>query len=398
MRALEGRVTVEIRGTPAGKAGTTVVFCGTRGVPANYGGFETAVDEISKRFVKSGYDCAVVCRKSSGGKVLDYHEGRKLVYVEGSSSPKLDTFVSALQTGWHLLRNRRDYGYVFWFNNANFPGILLTLLSRISTSVNTDGMEWRRAKWKWPFKAYYFLASLLITLLCGSVISDSVSMQSYYKRVFRKDTQFVPYGIPRLRTIPAERQSAILKEYGLEAGRYLLQITRFEPDNMVLDNAVAFRAAGLARDGFKLLLVGYKQPTTYAQQVKAMSGREGILIADAVYDDEVLAVLRANSFCYIHGNSVGGTNPALLEAMANCPRVLAIDVPFSREVLGEQGHFFSLHNMVASLRGVLESPSELEAMRRRVGLLYQWDSVARSYMRLTNEQPADYTPIEGKWG
>lgn len=374
-----------------------VAFCGTRGVPANYGGFETAVDEISKRLVKSGYGCTVLCRKSSGGKVLDYHEGRKLVYVSGSSSSKLDTFVSAFQTGWHLLRNRREYDHVFWFNNANFPGILLTLLARIPMSVNTDGMEWRRAKWKWPFKAYYFLASLLISFLCGSVISDSRSMQSYYKKVFRKDTEFVPYGIPRLHEVSAEKEATILKEYGLKPKRYLLQITRFEPDNLVLDAAVAFRAAGLARDGFKLLLVGYKQPTPYARQIRAMAGKEGILVVDAVYDAEVLAVLRANCFCYVHGNCVGGTNPALLEAMASCPRVLAIDVPFSREVLGKKGRFFTSENMVASLRSIPDWLDESEEMRGRVRSLYQWDAVARSYMRLVEDQPADYTPVPGRW-
>jgi glycosyltransferase involved in cell wall biosynthesis len=384
-----------MRTVDSSSSGKTIAFCGTRGLPANYGGFETAVDEISKRLVKNGYDCAVFCRKSSGGNALDYHEGRKLVYVRGSSSPKLDTFVSAFQTGWHLLRNRGKYEHVFWFNNANFPGILLTLLARIPMSVNTDGMEWRRAKWKWPFKAYYFLGSLLISLFCGSVISDSRSMQSYYKKVFRKDTQFVPYGIPRLHEVPAEKESIVLEEYGLKPGRYLLQITRFEPDNSVLDTAVAFRAAGLERYGFKLLLVGYKQPTPYAQQISAMAGENGILVADAVYDAEVLAVLRANCFCYIHGNCVGGTNPALLEAMASCPRVLAIDVQFSREVLGEEGRFFKPANMVPSLRSTQDLSDQSKAMRGRVRSLYQWDAVARSYIHLIEDQWADYRPIAG---
>jgi hypothetical protein len=111
--------------------------------------------------------------ESSGGNVLHFHNGRELVYVQGNSSPKLDTFVASFQTGRHLLRHRRRYGHAFWFNNANLPGILMTLLARIPTSVNTDGMEWRRANWGWHFKVYYFLAALLISRLCKSLISDS---------------------------------------------------------------------------------------------------------------------------------------------------------------------------------------------------------------------------------
>lgn len=378
-----------------GQASRTVVFCGTRGVPAGYGGFETAVDEISRRFVKNGYDCVVVCRRSSGGEAIETHEGRRLVYVEGSSSAKLDTFVSALETGWHLLRHRSDYGYVFWFNNANFPGILLTFLTRLPMSVNTDGMEWRRTKWAWPFKAYYFLASFLVARLCGSLISDSKAMRSFYKRVFRKDTECIPYGIPDIPSVPAERRSHILERYGLEAGRYFLQITRFEPDNLPLEAARAFRQAGLAKQGFKTLLVGYQRPTPYAQEIKALAGGGNVLVADAVYDPEVVATLRQNCFSYVHGNSVGGTNPALIEAMATCPRVLAIDVLFSREMLGETGYFFRPDDMAAAFHDVLGRADRSADMRLRVRSVYRWDDVAQSYMRLVEGRPADYPPFSG---
>jgi glycosyltransferase involved in cell wall biosynthesis len=368
----------------------TVAFCGTRGVPANYGGFETAVDEISRRLVEKGYDCVVFCRRSSGGEMLECHEGRRLIYVKGSSSRTLDTFVSACQTGWRLLRDRRAYDHIFWFNNANLPGILLTLLARISVSVNTDGMEWRRAKWRAPFKAYYFLASFLIAWLCASLISDSKSIQSYYREVFRKETQFVPYGIPHPPTVSLERQSAILDEYGLEPGRYLLQITRFEPDNLPLESAMAFQATNLTASGLKFLLVGYQRGTPYSQQIKTMSGRDGLVVVNAVYDPEVLAVLRVNCFCYVHGNSVGGTNPALLEAMSSCPRVLAVEGPFSREVLGDTGHFFVPDDMVAVFGDIPGYPDNLAAMRNRVNSYYQWDAVAESYIRLVEGHPADY--------
>lgn len=367
----------------------SVAFCGTRGVPANYGGFETAVDEISRYFAEGGYNCVVYCRKSSASKMLHYHEGRKLVYVRGSRIRALDTFASSFQTGWHLFRNRRKYSYVFWFNNANFPGILLALLARIPMSVNTDGLEWRRAKWARPFKLYYIICSFLICRFCSSVISDSRAIQAYYQKFFFKDTHFIPYGVPRERTFSEEKKLAVLQRYGLKPGRYFLQITRFEPDNMPLHVARAFEISQLAEEGFKLLLIGFQHETPYALQVKAKSDKDGVLVANAIYDAEVLAVLRANCFCYVHGNTVGGTNPALLEAMVSCPRILAIDVPFSREVLGDVGYFFTPDGLVNSFLSTLNSPDQSDAMQTRVRTHYDWGSVARSYMRLAERQPAD---------
>lgn len=377
-----------------GPGNDTIAFCGTRGVPARYGGFETAVDEISRRFVERGYDCEIFCRESTAEKALERHEGRRLIYVSGSTRRSLDTFVAAFQTGWHLLRHRRRYRHVFWFNNANLPGILLTFLARIPASVNVDGLEWRRAKWSWPYKAYYFVASFLISRLCSILISDSKAIRAYYEKVFRKDSQLVPYGVPRAPSVPQERHQAILERYGVALGRYLLQITRLEPDNLPLEVTRAFQYAGLAREGFALLVVGYQHDNPYTYQLKAMSGKDGILVARAVYDSEILEVLRENCFCYVHGNSVGGTNPALLEAMAACPRVLAIEGPFSREVLGETGYFFSPDDMAAALRGVPALPERSEAMRDRVRSRYRWDAVAESYARLAQGQPAAYEPMD----
>ena len=344
--------------------------------------------------MERGYDCIVFCRESSSDQILERHEGRRLVYVKGSSSPTLDTVMSALQAGWHLIRHRREYDYIFWFNNANLPGILITLLLRIPTSVNTDGLEWRRAKWRLPFKLYSLFSSFLVACLCRTLISDSRAIQSYYRKRFIKDSHVILYGVPDIPEVPAERASQILGRYGLEASRYFLQITRFEPENMPLDTARAFQASGLVGDGFKLLLVGYKHGTPYAQQVKATSGKGGVEVVDAVYDPEVLAVLRSNCFCYVHGNSVGGTNPALLEAMASCPRVLAIDEPFSREPLGETGHFFTPDNMAASLRSALNYPDQSAALRHRVRSRYDWDAVAESYIRLVEGKPADYPLLD----
>ena len=372
--------------------GNRVAFCGTRGLPASYGGFETAVDEISRRFVDAGYSCDVFCRHSTGKSGALTHQGRNLVYTAGSPRRKLDTFASSIQTGCYLWRHRKHYSHVYWFNNANLLGILMTKLARIPMTVNTDGLEWRRAKWSWPFKVYYYISSMLICTMCKSLVSDSRALEHFYRRRFFKKTSFIPYGAPAPGTASDKRQQAILESLNLEAGRYFLQVTRIEPDNLPLEIAKAFVSSGLGKQGFRLVTVGYKDATDYAQRLIAYDGSFGIQVRDACYDKDVLYTLRKNCFCYIHGNSVGGTNPALLEAMACCPRVLALDCGFSHEVLGETGMFFSREKIEESLLLAVSSKVSANAMSARVAASYQWDAVAESYMRLANGDSAAYTP------
>lgn len=367
-----------------------VAFCGTRGIPANYGGFETAVDKISKHFVDKGFESVVFCRESSADTLIDQFEGRKLVYVKGSKHSKLDTVISSIQTGIYLLKHRKEFDYIFWFNNANFPGILLSLLTFLPMSINTDGLEWRRDKWSWPFKLYYIVSSWFISRFCKSLISDSIAIQDYYKKYFTKKTTFIPYGGPDPITIDSNREDEILASLGLQRGKYFLQITRFEPENLPLKIVEGFKKSTLYEKGYQFILVGYKEPNEYSQKIMAMSGKHGIQVHRSIYDQEVLHALRKNCHTYVHGNSVGGTNPALLEAMATCSRLMAIDCEFSHEVLDHQGLYFTADNIHEVFQQSLESKDQGEILQKRIDSYYRWDAVSESYMDLARMKKADY--------
>jgi len=368
-----------------------IAFCGTRGIPANYGGFETAVDEISKRFIARGYQCVVICRLSHSQKKSEDDQGRKLVYILGSSHRKLETFVSSIQTGWHLFRHRSEYGFVFWFNNANFPGILMTLFSGIPFSVNTDGLEWHRKKWRLPFKVYYFLSSVIISLLSPSLISDSRAIQDYYKSKFKKKTTYILYGTSPERLIDENTQKKILQEYNLEAEKNFLKVTRFEPENLPLEIALGFKETGLHNDGYKYVVVGFKDNTPYASQLKELSNLHGIVMLPATYSEVILYSLRKNSLCYVHGNTVGGTSPALLEAMSTCRRVLAADNnSSSREVLGDVGYYFHLDNISTALHEMISIADMSNKLKERIEKRYSWDAVANSYMVIAEGKEPNY--------
>jgi glycosyltransferase involved in cell wall biosynthesis len=366
-----------------------IALCGTRGIPANYGGFETAVDEISQRFIQHGYSVDVFCRLSHSGKQFEEDGGRRLIYVRGTAKPWLETFVSSIQTGFYLASHRREYKHAFWFNNANFPGILMTLLAGIPLTVNTDGLEWRRKKWRWPFKLYYFLTSFLISQLCSSLISDSITIQNFYQDKFWKKTHFIPYGVPSKVSF-GDDEEEILAEYGIIRGKYFLQITRLEPDNLPLEAVRGFIKSELHKKGFELVIIGFKDKTPYALKLKKLSGSKGIHVLNAIYDPKILYTLRSNCYSYVHGNSVGGTNPALLEAMAVCPRIMVIDIDFSHELLGDLGVFFESAGIDRGFVKCVDSPDIRNLLCRRVSENYQWDAVSRSYLALVNGVKSNY--------
>ena len=385
------RLTVKKRNEQ--KSGA-VAFCGTRGIPANYGGFETAVDEITKRFVREKIDTVVFCRSSNLEFSAGEHDQRKLIFTSGSRIRALDTFVASFQTGLYLLKHRKAIRFAFWFNNANLPGILLTRIAGIPMAVNTDGLEWRRAKWSWPFKLYYWLSSWLIARICKTLIADSHGIRDYYRAHFSADSEFIPYGAPESKAVENERVTDILRRYGVESGRYFLQITRIEPDNLPLETATAFAATSLSAEGYRFIVIGYKDATPYALRLKRLDGKSGVSICPAEYDAEMLAVLRTHCSAYVHGNSVGGTNPALLEAMATCPRILAIDSLFSEEVLGENGALFDPLDIASGFRRITSVPDQGASMSQRVRERYSWERVAAGYRNLLAGNPAAYDTTE----
>jgi GT2 family glycosyltransferase len=154
--------------------------------------------------------------------------------------------------------------------------------------------------------------------------------------------------------------------------------------------AVGFQKSGIWKQGYKLVLIGLKDETPYAKQIKALSGTEGVEVFPANYDPVVLAALRESAFCYMHGNSVGGTNPALLEAMQSCKRVFAIEGPFSREVLGACGKLFTVDKLAEQFHESLAMEDQNAGMNRRLRESYNWDAVAASYYNLLKGKPAAY--------
>jgi glycosyltransferase involved in cell wall biosynthesis len=360
-------------------AGLSIAMIGTRGVPAAYGGFETAVEEIGARLVERGHQVTVYCRRGRGARPSEWR-GMRLVYAPALRIKAAETLSHSALSVMHLaLDNRHRPDAAFVFNAANAPFVPFLRALRIPVAVHVDGLEWKREKWRGAGRRYYRWAESHAVRHADSLIADARGIADYYRSVHGAATELLTYGAP----IIDESAHAAIDRIGLSPRGYHLVVARFEPENHV-DVIVA----GYARSdsALPLVVVGsapYAAAHT-ARIAELAAGDDRIRLLGGVFDQELLDELYANAATYLHGHSVGGTNPSLLRAMGAGAHVIAWDVSFNREVAGEVATYF------CDADGVTERLTEAEStpdvtfargvrLRERARRLYDWEHVADGY-------------------
>jgi glycosyltransferase involved in cell wall biosynthesis len=356
----------------------SIALVGTRGVPARYGGFETAVEEVGRRLADRGHRVVVYCRTVPGaeGSPPAGHLGMELVHLPAARKRSLETLSHTALSVRHLVTHRTDAAIVF--NAANSPLLPVLRAARIPVATHVDGLEWKRAKWGTVGRRYYRVAEALAVRWSDALIADAQGIADYYRDAFAAPTTLLSYGAPLI-----EPGSDRLAELDLEPRGYHLAVARFEPENHV-DVIVEGYAASTAR---KPLVVVGSAPYAdeYTRRVHALAdGRVRFL--GGVWDQELLDQLYANCCTYLHGHSVGGTNPSLLRAIGAGAAVTAFDVDFNREVVAGTGRFFRTPADVAREVAAVEADpaGTLRAGQRARELArgYDWDEVAAGYEEL----------------
>ena len=355
---------------------------GTRGVPARHGGFETAVEEIGKRLAARGYEVTVYCRNP--GQQITQYEGMKLVNAPAIRHRLAETLSHTTASTAHaIIKDHPDV--VLLLNAGNAPLLKPLKLAGISTAIHLDGLESKREKWRGAGAKYYRWAEKAAIKWGQEVIADAQAIADYVKKTYGRDCVVIPYGAEVINP-PSTR----LGELQLSAQDYHLIVARFEPENHLLEAVHAYRASNETR---QLVVVGsapYSQ--WYVDKVRAGArGDVRIRFTGAIYDQELLDQLYGNAITYIHGHSVGGTNPSLLRAMGAGAPVLAYDVEFNREVTANQGYFWGdvdqlkeIFNDIAAGKST-DRLAELRGLsQRRIQSAYQWDSVTDKYEALIN--------------
>lgn len=350
-----------------------IAILGTRGIPARYGGFETFAEELSTRLVERGHRVTVYCRDR-------YHDstyrGVLLEYLPTVRHKYFDTIAHTFLSTLHLTAKR--YDVALYCNAANAIFTLVPRLLGVPTVLNVDGLERKRKKWNWMARTWYLMSERLATWFPNAVVTDAENIAKYYRERYRKQSTFIPYGAE----VGKVDSTEALEKLGLIPGRYFLYVSRMEPENNALMVREAFERVDTP---LKLALIGdAPYAEDYIRRVRN-TGDQRIVIPGAIYGHGYHE-LQSHSFAYIHATEVGGTHPALIEAMGREALVLFLDTPENAEVAEGAGIAFNT-DLREALERVIRMPEAerqqwRERARRRIEQSYSWDTVAESYERL----------------
>jgi glycosyltransferase involved in cell wall biosynthesis len=358
-----------------------IALIGTRGVPAQYGGFETAVEEVGQRLARRGHHVVVYCRNP--GQETTEHLGMELVNLPAIRRRAAETLShTGLSVGHAVARAHPDLAFVF--NAANAPFLPALRAAGIPVAVHVDGLEWRRAKWGPRASAYYRWAEARSARWADAVIADAQGISEHLARAHGIRARYIPYGAPIVHPDPDR-----LTELGLGSHRYHLVVARLEPENHVREIIEGYTSSDCR---WPLLVVGdAPYADAYRTEVRRAAGDDArVRMLGGVWDPELLDVLYAHAGSYLHGHSVGGTNPSLLRALGAGAPVIAYDVVFNREVAGESGIWFRDPSEVARACAAVEADPRAATARGLAGqadvaVRYRWDDVTESYEALARE-------------
>jgi glycosyltransferase involved in cell wall biosynthesis len=351
-----------------------IAMIGTRGVPAAYGGFETAVDEVGTRLVERGHDVTVYCR---GPKRMGEHKGIHCIMLPAPPIKSLETLA---HTALSILHARRQpFDAVVLFNAGNAP--LLALVNH-PVVLHVDGLEWRRGKWGRIGRAYYQICERVAAGSGHDLIADAEGIATYYEARYNVRANVIAYGAPV--RLQAADDTLVLGSLDLDPDGYLLVVARLEPENNVHLVVDAYERSSRR---MPLVVVGdapYR--SRYLDDLRrSLAGTSNVRHLGRVDDQQLLDVLYANAHTYVHGHTVGGTNPSLLRAMGAGAPVIVFDCVFSREVCGDVALYFSnAAELCLKLDESMGTTSRERgaAARRRVVERYDWDVVTAKYEAL----------------
>ena len=363
-----------------------IALIGTKGMnwgPHVFGGFETAVTELAPRLAAAGCEVTIYCRRHlyGGGVLADKVRGARLRYIGGIESKNFGTMTNGVLSVADALRSGTDA--IVLFNTGLGCLIPWIRAAGCRALMHLDGLEWQRGKWGWAARRMFELGARISAGSADELIADSREIQRVYANRYGRSGVYIPYGARLVESI----SDSLLQPYGIEAGSYYLLVTRFVPENNPLFVIEEFLRARTRRS--LVVLGGNFYRSAYEEQIRRVEDPR-VRFAGFIPDPDLLFAFYRYSYVYIHGHSVGGTNPTMLEALANSCCVLALDTPFSREMLGGDRYGLFWQKEEGDLAGKLSvidaEPAMVERYRvaavQRIHGEYNWDRVAGQYLDL----------------
>lgn len=372
-----------------------LAILGTRGIPPNYGGFETFAYELSRRLVKLGYEVTVFGRHKFGTPNVpawalsapqDPVQGVKRKSSVTVLHKYLETPLAALSS--FLAVRRNEFDAVLVCNAANAPFLWLLKLRGVPIAINVDGIERRRSKWNWLGRLWYRLGEQCAVWFADRVISDAQVIAEYYQESYACPSTVIAYGADPA-AMPA---GPTLQQLCILPNQYILYVSRLEPENNALGVIQGYVASGVK---LPLVVVG---DAPYSDNYKASlraAANQQVIFAGYQFGDGYRE-LRSHCTLYIQATEVGGTHPALVEAMAYGNCILANDVPEHREVLADCGEYYAFNdfdNLSVKLRKLAGNGELRESYSAKAQLRaktkFSWEEVTEQYQRLFSSMIAD---------
>ena len=351
-----------------------VAVVGIQGVPAQYGGFESLVENLIGEHKSDDIRYTVFCSGKDMKQRLAEYKGAELKYVplraNGVQSIPYD-MISFMR-----IPKNADVVLVLGVSGCLILP-LFRLFCKKKLIINIDGLEHRRAKWGKLAKAFLKFSEKMAVKYADVIISDNKGIQDYVREEYGRESELIAYGGDHvIRHIPHVEAVETLRRYGLRAGAYAVTVCRIEPENnchLVLE--------AFSKSGKDLAFVGNWSKSAYGQELKEKySAFPNIHILDPIYDIDILYVLRQNAWAYVHGHSAGGTNPSLVEAMFFGNPILAYDVVYNRETTDGGAMYWSTSDELLDLLSLdtFDTSRLIVAANGK----YTWKRIACQYEKL----------------
>jgi glycosyltransferase involved in cell wall biosynthesis len=334
---------------------------------------------LAPYLVRAGPDVTVYCRTRDEGRRSWVAEDVRCVATPGHDTKSLSTLTFGATAT--LDASFRRFDSILVLNIANGFWLPVLRAARTPIAVNTDGIEWQRGKWGRLGRMTFRAGAWMTARSANVLICDSRAIGAVWRTTFGRDSVFIPYGAPILEGVGREK----LEDMNLPHDPYLLVVARLAPENNVELTLDALELLGT--DAPRAVIVGsanFDSPIEARLRKMEVEGRVSWL--GHVDDQLLLTQLWANSALYIHGHSVGGTNPALLQALGAGAPTLALDTPFNAEVLPHPKQRFP-HDagvLASRIRAAMSSEVLREEMAERGRTVirehYSWEGVCRAYM------------------
>ena len=376
-----------------------VFIIGSRGLPAQYGGFETFVDQLVSHQVSPDIQYHVACLSNDQAYQHFDYKGVDCFTIKAPKLGPARVIAYDMMAINYALKHIKKQGVeqpIFYVLGNTIGAFVAPFARKIHKLggrfyINPDGLEWKRAKWAKPIQAYLKYSEKIMTRHADLVISDNPGIESYIKEAYPwSKTTYIAYGTDLSPTSLNSQDNKVREFYHkwqTQEKNYYLILGRFVPENNYETAIREFMASSTKRD---LVIICNQEGNPYFEELRSRTGFDQdprVKFVGTVYDQDLLKYIRKEAFAYIHGHEVGGTNPGLLEALAHTDLNLVLGVSFNQTVAKdtaqywtkETGNLAHLINQVDSLEDVSEWGQRAKANMKQN---FTWEKIVGEYEEL----------------